>query len=241
MPVPIGTVWGAETWADDTFGLATWGNAAAPPCDGDAWQSTAWGDGGWSQDSWCGMPAPSPPGPPSPPPPTPGPDGWTDLGPCDCCGSPYPYYPYYSGGGQQGEEGTIETGCCPGILLKTKLYGTLVNATGNCGSYSPQSWEFNYIGSGPTGHFWQSTPPPSLNNGFPGVEYELSCQTDGLGNYNWFLGYVAPVSDCQVSYTASCDPLMITFDMQGGANPSCSNDDFGGRLCNGTYQIIITE
>ena len=168
-------------------------------------------------------------------------DGWVDQGPCDCCGSPYGYYYSYYSGAQSGAPGTIATGCCPNRLLPAKLYGTLTNATGDCGSYAPQSWEFNFVGSGPLGTEWQSTPPPTLNNGLPGVEYSLSCVINGLGGYTWQLGYVSAVSDCVIGVTAVCNPLLITFDLQGAAHPDCANDDFGGQLCDGTYQIVITE
>jgi hypothetical protein len=152
---------------------------------------------------------------------------------------PYPYYPYQSGT-SAGGGGTIATGCCPGRLLPEKLYGTLVNATGDCANYQPTTWEFTYDN---LLNWWQSTPPPTIagSAGLPGVDYVLVCNSDGLGNYVWLLGYVSPVSDCQVNVTAICNPLLLTFDFVGAADPACSNDDFGGRLCNGTYQIIITE
>jgi hypothetical protein len=170
------------------------------------------------------------------------PDGWEDLNECpECCGPvyPYPYYPYQSGT-SAGGGGTIATGCCPGRLLPEKLYGTLVNATGDCGNYAPQSWEFTYVGSTPTAALWESTPPPTLNDGLPGITYQLTCESDGLGNYSWRLGYVAVVTDCiAIGVQTSCNPLLVTFDAEGSA--LCNGDDFGGRYCNGTYQIIITE
>lgn len=135
--------------------------------------------------------------------------------------------------------------CCPsGVPVPEILYGTLVNATGDCSTYTPTSWTFVYdpVNSTPTSHLWHASGPSLGNNESPSnvggiTDYTLSCQGAA-----WNLIGYAVLLDCQIGNpTSDCDPLLLTFNYVGSGDPSCNNDDFLGQLCSGTYQVIVTE
>jgi hypothetical protein len=135
---------------------------------------------------------------------------------CDSCGGGS------GGSGSGGGGGTINSPCCPGRLLPSRLYAHFSGATGTCACLNGLVIPIDYIG----GNIWQESGFTSACS----ASLQVNMQCDNVPN-TWGLG----ITGCPftfVSSFASCTPAL---HVQFAGTPTV------GTCCVGNITVDVLE